>query len=81
MSVLSKNPQGRNAPQKNAVKGLFEYRRAIAVTQVLALGDDRAVYQLAEAWGLPREPNVTVMTSRLAQYALDHARAESEGAS
>lgn len=73
--------KGKNAPLKRAVKGLFEYRRVILVTQVLALGDDRAIYQLAETWGLPRESNVTVMTARLAQYAIDHARKECEDAS
>ena len=54
----------------------YDYRRALALVQVLAIEDAiarmRAARELAHLWGIPdgRGPLLT----RLAQHALGHAR-------
>lgn len=58
----------------------YDYRRAIALVQVLALNDLKALRELAHAWGVP-EPTLKelqhsrswmqTMAVRLAQHALE----------
>ena len=60
----------------------FTYRRCIALVQVLALGDYRAIQELCIQWGVkqqlvaPHEHNPLVMVTRLAQHALVDTREE-----
>lgn len=57
----------------------FEYRRHITLVQVLALGDDRAVYELARKWGLSCDGwEISALITRLAQLATDVDRARKE---
>jgi hypothetical protein len=68
----------------NQVKTAYDYRRAIELVQLLAIGDTRPLEMIARYWQveLPQDyagydvTYLTVLLERLAQHALEHARQE-----
>ncbi len=60
------------------MKSAYDYRRYIALVQVLATGDYNGILALYEAWGLEPMPerDTLLMMYRLAEHAVEYHRNE-----